>query len=157
MARRLAERGVRMIQLYHRSWDHHDNIKVNMPIAAKDVDQASAALVADLKRLGMLDDTIVIWGGEFGRTPMGQGNGRDHHILSMAAWIAGGGFKGGMTYGETDELGYRAVVNPVSIHDLHATMLNQFGIDHKQLTYRYQGRDFRLTDVFGELVHPIIT
>lgn len=157
MARRLAERGVRMIQLYHRSWDHHDNIKVNMPIAAKDVDQASAALVADLKQRGMLDDTIIIWGGEFGRTPMGQGNGRDHHILSMAAWIAGGGFKGGMTYGETDELGYRAVVNPVSIHDLHATILNQFGIDHKQLTYRYQGRDFRLTDVFGELVHPIIT
>lgn len=156
LARRLAQRGVRMIQLYHRSWDHHGNLKNDMGIASKDVDRASAALVQDLKRLGMLDDTIVIWGGEFGRTPMGQGNGRDHHILSMCAWVAGGGFRGGLTYGTTDELGYRAAENPVSVHDLHATLLRQFGIDHKRLTYRYQGRDFRLTDVSGEIVDAIL-
>ncbi|MFN9231449.1 MAG: DUF1501 domain-containing protein [Planctomycetota bacterium] len=155
LARRLAERGVRMIQLYHRSWDHHGNLKNDMAIAARDVDRASAALVRDLQRLGMLDETIVIWGGEFGRTPMGQGNGRDHHILSMCAWVAGGGFRGGLTYGATDELGYRAVEDPVSVHDLHATLLRQFGVDHKRLTYRYQGRDFRLTDVSGEIVTEI--
>lgn len=155
LARRLAERGVRMIQLYHRSWDHHGNLKNDMAIASRDVDRASAALVRDLQRLGMLEETIVIWGGEFGRTPMGQGNGRDHHILSMSAWVAGGGFRGGLTYGATDELGYRAVEQPVSVHDLHATLLRQFGIDHKQLTYRYQGRDFRLTDVSGEIVSAI--
>ncbi|MFN5706851.1 MAG: DUF1501 domain-containing protein [Planctomycetota bacterium] len=155
LARRLAERGVRMIQLYHRAWDHHGNLKNDMAIAARDVDRASAALVRDLQRLGMLDETIVIWGGEFGRTPMGQGNGRDHHILSMCAWVAGGGFRGGLTYGATDELGYRAVEDPVSVHDLHATLLRQFGVDHKRLTYRYQGRDFRLTDVSGEIVTEI--
>lgn len=156
LARRLAQRGVRMIQLYHRSWDHHGNLKNDMGIASKDVDRASAALVQDLKRLGMLEDTIVIWGGEFGRTPMGQGTGRDHHILSMCAWVAGGGFRGGLTHGTTDELGYRAAENPVSVHGLHATLLRQFGIDHKRLTYRYQGRDFRLTDVSGEIVEAIL-
>lgn len=156
MARRLAERGVRMIQIYHRAWDHHGNLKKDMAIAAKDVDQASAALVNDLKRLGMLDDTLVVWGGEFGRTPMGQGNGRDHHILSFSAWMAGGGIRGGTCWGQTDELGYRAVVDPVSVHDLHATWLHLFGIDHKRLTFRYQGRDFRLTDVFGNVVSGII-
>ncbi len=156
MARRLAERGVRMIQLYHRAWDHHGDIEKNMPIAAQDVDQASAALVGDLKQRGMLDDTLVVWGGEFGRTPMGQGSGRDHHILSMAAWMAGGGVKAGVTVGETDELGYRAVVDPMSVHDLHATILHLFGIDHLRLTYRYQGRDFRLTDVSGLVIDKLL-
>ncbi len=157
LARRMAERGVRMVQLYHRAWDHHGNIDNDMPIAAKDVDQASAALVNDLKQRGLLDDTLVVWGGEFGRTPMGQGSGRDHHINSFSLWLAGGGIQGGVTYGETDELGYRAVIDPVSVHDLHATILHLFGIDHKRLTWRYQGRDFRLTDVFGELVGKILT
>lgn len=156
LARRLAERGVRMIQLYHRAWDHHGNLKNDMAIAARDVDRASAALVQDLKRLGMLDETLVVWAGEFGRTPMGQGNGRDHHILSMCGWVAGGGIRPGITYGATDELGYQAVENPISVHDLHATLLRQFGIDHKRLTYRYQGRDFRLTDVFGNVVEALI-
>ncbi len=156
MARRLAQRGVRMIQIYHRAWDHHGNLKNDMAIAAKDVDRASAALVQDLKRLGMLEDTLVVWGGEFGRTPMGQGSGRDHHILSFSAWMAGGGSRAGATFGETDELGYRAAIDAVSVHDLHATWLHLFGIDHKRLTYRYQGRDFRLTDVFGNLVPGII-
>ncbi|HMO13519.1 MAG TPA: DUF1501 domain-containing protein [Pirellulaceae bacterium] len=156
MARRLAERGVRMIQLYHRAWDHHDNLKSNMKVASLDVDQACAALLEDLKRRGLLQDTLVVCCGEFGRTPMAQGSGRDHHILSFSGWIAGGGIRAGITFGETDELGYRAVVDPVSVHDLHATLLHLFGIDHLQLTFRYQGRDFRLTDVFGEVVDGII-
>lgn len=147
MARRLAERGVRFIQLYHRAWDHHDNIQNVMPIAAKDVDQASAALLVDLKQRGLLDDTLIIWGGEFGRTPMAQGNGRDHHILSFSIWMAGGGIKGGVTYGNTDELGYRSVENPVSVHDLHATLLRLCGIDHERFTFKYQGLDMRLTGV----------
>lgn len=156
LARRLAERGVRMIQIYHRAWDHHGNIDREMRIAAEEVDRASAALVKDLKQRGMLDDTIVLWAGEFGRTPMGQGSGRDHHILSMSGWLAGGGIQPGITVGETDELGYRAVVDPISVHDLHATLLYLFGIDHLRLTYRYQGRDFRLTDVFGNVVTKIV-
>lgn len=156
MARRLAERGVRFIQLYHRAWDHHGDIEKNMPEAAKDVDQASAALINDLKQRGMLDDTLVLWGGEFGRTPMGQGSGRDHHILSFSVFLAGGGVKPGVTYGETDELGYRAVNDVVHVHDLHATMLQLSGIDHKRLTFRFQGRDFRLTDVHGKLVKGIV-
>jgi hypothetical protein len=156
LARRLAERGVRFIQLYHRAWDHHGDIEKNMPIAAKDVDQASAALIKDLKQRGMLDDTLVLWGGEFGRTPMGQGSGRDHHILSFSVFLAGGGTKPGVTYGETDELGYRAVKDIVPVHDLHATMLHLSGIDHKKLTYRFQGRDFRLTDVHGHLINRVI-
>ena len=159
LARRLAERGVRFIQLYHRAWDHHGNIEPDMPSAARDVDQASAALVKDLKDRGMLDDTLVIWGGEFGRTPMGQGSGRDHHINAFSIWMAGGGVKGGLTWGKTDELGYRFVDDDqkMHVHDLHATMLYLCGIDHKRLTYRYQGRDFRLTDVSGEVAKGILT
>jgi hypothetical protein len=156
LARRLAERGVRFIQLYHRGWDHHGAIKTGIETTAKKIDQASAALITDLKRRGMLDDTLVVWGGEFGRTPMAQGDGRDHHIKGFSLWMAGGGIKGGMTYGTTDELGYNAVENPVHVHDLHATMLRLLGIDHERLTYRYQGRDFRLTDVAGEVVKPIL-
>ena len=147
LARRLAERGVRFIQLYHRAWDHHDNIDKGMRSAAEDVDQPCAALVQDLKERGMLEDTLVIWGGEFGRTPMGQGSGRDHHILSFSIWMAGGGIKGGVTYGATDELGYRAVENVVHVRDLHATMLRLCGIDHERLKYKFQGLDLRLTGV----------
>jgi hypothetical protein len=156
LARRLAERGVRFIQLYHRGWDHHGAIKTGIEATAKKIDQASAALITDLKRRGMLDDTLVVWGGEFGRTPMAQGDGRDHHIKGFSIWMAGGGIKGGMTYGTTDELGYNAVENPVHVHDLHATMLRLLGIDHQRLTCRYQGRDFRLTDIAGEVVKPIL-
>jgi hypothetical protein len=158
LARRLAERGVRFIQLYHRAWDHHSDLEKDMPVAAKDVDQASAALVTDLKQRGLLKDTLIIWGGEFGRTPMGQGSGRDHHINAFSVWLAGGGIKGGLTWGSTDELGYKYVDDDqrMHVHDLHATMLYLCGIDHKRLTYRYQGRDFRLTDVSGELAQGII-
>ncbi|HYO23985.1 MAG TPA: DUF1501 domain-containing protein [Lacipirellulaceae bacterium] len=147
LARRLAERGTRFIQLYHRAWDHHGNIEKDMPVAARETDQASAALVADLKQRGMLDDTLVIWGGEFGRTPMGQGTGRDHHILAFSLWLAGGGIKGGLTHGGTDELGYRAVEQPVSMHDLHATMLHLCGIDDSRFTVKFQGLDAKLTGV----------
>ncbi len=156
LARRLAERGVRFIQLYHRGWDHHGGIKNGIKVTADLVDQASAALVTDLKQRGMLDDTLIIWGGEFGRTPMAQGNGRDHHIKGFSCWMAGGGIKPGMSYGATDELGYAAIEKPFHVHDLHATMLYQFGIDHKRLTYRYRGRDFRLTDVAGNVVKEIL-
>ena len=147
LARRLAERGVRFIQLYHRAWDHHADIRTNMPIAAKECDQASAALIHDLKQRGMLDETLVIWGGEFGRTPMGQGSGRDHHINAFSLFLAGGGIKGGITHGATDELGYRSVENVVSMHDLHATMLRLCGIDHEKFTVRFQGLDAKLTGV----------
>ncbi len=156
LARRLAERGVRFIHLYHRSWDHHGGIRDNMEISAREVDQASAALVADLKQRGMLEDTLVIWGGEFGRTPMAQGSGRDHHIRGFSLWMAGGGVRGGMHHGATDELGYRAVQDPFHVHDLHATLLHLFGLDHRRLTYRYQGRDFRLTDVHGRVEERIL-
>ena len=156
LARRLAQRGVRFIQLYHRAWDHHGGIKRSMEITAKEVDQATGALIQDLKRLGMLQDTLIVWGGEFGRTPMAQGNGRDHHIKGFSLLMAGGGIKPGITYGATDELGYHAVENRVSVHDLHATMLHLLGIDHLRLTYRYQGRDFRLTDVAGNVVKDIL-
>ena len=150
LARRLAERGVRFIQLYHRGWDHHRNLRGAMPVAARKVDQASAALIQDLAQRGMLEDTLVVWGGEFGRTPMAQGDGRDHHIKGFSMWLAGGGIKPGITYGATDDFGYNARDNIVHVHDLHATMLRLFGIDHTRLTYRFQGRDFRLTDVAGE-------
>jgi Protein of unknown function (DUF1501) len=162
LARRLAERGVRFIHLYHRGWDHHDGIRLHVPELCASADQASAALVRDLKQRGMLDDTLVIWGGEFGRTPMAQGDvskpkaGRDHHIRGFSMWMAGGGIKPGASYGGTDELGYYAVDNPVHVHDLHATMLYLLGIDHERLTYRYQGRDFRLTDVAGKVVNGIL-
>ena len=157
LARRLAERGVRFIQLYHRAWDHHNNIEDGMRWAAGDVDRASAALVKDLKQRGMLDDTLVIWGGEFGRTPMGQGTGRDHHILSFSVWLAGGGVKGGVTYGATDELGYRAVEDVAHVRDLHATMLHLCGIDHARLSYKTQGLDLRLTGVEpARVLRPIL-
>ncbi|MBI3417390.1 MAG: DUF1501 domain-containing protein [Verrucomicrobia bacterium] len=160
LARRLAERGVRFIQLYHRDWDHHGNVKKDVKIKAEEVDRPSAALIQDLKQRGMLDDTLIIWGGEFGRTPMSQGDGdgrgRDHHIKGFSIWMAGGGIKGGVSYGATDELGYAAVENPVHVNDLHATMLHLFGIDHLKLTYRFQGRDFRLTDVAGNVVKEIL-
>jgi uncharacterized protein (DUF1501 family) len=156
LARRLAERGVRMIQLYHRAWDHHSELEPGMKGGAKDVDQASAALIKDLKQRGMLDDTLILWGGEFGRTPMGQGSGRDHHILSFSVFMAGGGVKGGLTYGATDELGYRAVDNVVSVHDLHATMLALMGIDHRRLNTKFQGLDVRLTGIAGEVIKDIM-
>lgn len=160
LARRLAERGVRFIQLYHRDWDHHSGLREYLTAQAPEADRACAALLIDLKQRGMLDETLVIWGGEFGRTPMGQGNkgtiGRDHHMMGFSIWLAGGGVKGGLTYGETDDLGYHAVVNRVSVHDLHATMLYLLGIDHLKLTFRFQGRDYRLTDIAGEVLHPIL-
>lgn len=156
LARRLAERGVRFIQLYHRDWDHHGNIKNDIPVVAKEVDQGMAALLKDLEQRGMLEETLVIWGGEFGRTPMAQGNGRDHHIQGFSMWLAGGGIKGGMSYGATDEFGYNAVENVVHVNDLHATMLHLLGIDHERLTFLNQGRQFRLTDVAGRLIKPIL-
>ncbi len=156
LARRLAERGVRMIQLYHRAWDHHGDLEAGMKSGAKDVDQATAALITDLKQRGMLDDTLILWGGEFGRTPMGQGTGRDHHILGFSVFMAGGGVKAGTTYGATDELGYRSVENVVSVHDLHATMLALMGVDHHRLNTKFQGLDVRLTGVAGEVVKGVM-
>jgi hypothetical protein len=156
LARRLAERGVRFIQLYHRDWDHHGNLQNDIKLKIAEVDQPAAALLKDLKARGMLDDTLVIWGGEFGRTPMAQGSGRDHHIKGFSIWMAGGGIKGGVTHGSTDDLGYNAVQDVVPVHDLHATILYLLGIDHKKLTYKFQGRDFRLTDVHGNVVRPVL-
>jgi uncharacterized protein (DUF1501 family) len=156
LARRLAERGVRMIQLYHRAWDHHGDLEKGMKWGAEDVDKATAALIKDLKQRGLLDDTLILWGGEFGRTPMGQGTGRDHHILGFSVFMAGGGVKPGTVYGATDELGYRAVENVVSVHDLHATMLALMGIDHKRLTTKFQGLDVRLTGIAGDIVKPLM-
>ena len=156
MARRLVERGVRVVQVCHNGWDHHSGIRGNMEILARETDRACAALVLDLKQRGMLDDTLVIWGGEFGRTPMAQLDGRDHHIRGFSMWMAGGGVRSGLTYGATDEFGYFAVENPVQVNDLHATMLYLLGIDHKRLTFRYRGRDFRLTDEAGEVVRGIV-
>src|SRR5579885_2109113 len=150
LARRLAERGVRFIQLYHRDWDHHGGIKANIAIKARETDRATAALIKDLKQRGMLQDTLVIWGGEFGRTPMSQGgDGRDHHIKGFSFMLAGGGIKGGLVCGATDDLGYAAEQNPVSVHDFPATVLSLLGIDHRRLTVKYQGQDARLTFVFG--------
>ncbi|MFN7341619.1 MAG: DUF1501 domain-containing protein [Opitutia bacterium] len=156
MARRLAERGVRMIQLYHRAWDHHGEIEGGMRGSARDVDQATAALLKDLKERGMLEDTLVLWGGEFGRTPMGQGSGRDHHILGFSVFLAGGGARAGHVHGETDELGYRAVKDVVDVHDLHATLLALMGIDHHRLSVKFQGLDVRLTGVAGKLVKGVM-
>jgi uncharacterized protein (DUF1501 family) len=167
MARRLVERGVRFVQLYHRGWDQHGADKNNsidheLPVMCRDVDQAAAALIADLKRRGLLDHTLVVWGGEFGRTPMNEGRngvpflGRDHHPHAFTMWLAGGGIKRGVAIGATDELGYRPTADPVSVHDLHATMLHLLGFDHTKLTYRFQGRDFRLTDVEGEVVAKLL-
>lgn len=156
LARRLAERGVQFIQLYHRGWDHHGGIRQGSLQTAKHVDQGTAALITDLRQRGMLDDTLVVFTGEFGRTPMAQGNGRDHHIRGFSMFLCGGGVKPGIRYGSTDELGYSAVENIFHVHDLHATMLHLLGIDHKKLTYRYRGRDFRLTDVHGNVVRDIL-
>ena len=156
MARRLAERGVRMIQLYHRAWDLHGGLDNGMKMGAEDVDKATGALIRDLKERGMLDDTLILWGGEFGRTPMGQGTGRDHHIAGYSVFLAGGGVKAGTTYGATDELGYNAVENVVDVHDLHATMLAMMGIDHHRLNVKFQGLDVRLTGVAGKVVKGIM-
>tara|TARA_Y100000588_G_scaffold9538_2_gene10670 strand:- start:182 stop:1606 length:1425 start_codon:yes stop_codon:yes gene_type:complete len=160
MARRLAERGVRFIQLYHRGWDHHSNLENDFQKVAKLSDQPTAALIKDLKSRGMLDETLIIWGGEFGRTPMSQGTGakgRDHHIKGFSVFLAGGGIKGGTVYGTTDDFGYNAEESPTAVHDLHATMLHLLGIDHERLTYKFQGRDFRLTDVHGHVIKDILT
>lgn len=162
LARRLAERGVRFIQLYHRGWDAHFGAQKQVPAQCKDTDQATAALLKDLKQRGMLEDTLVVWGGEFGRTIYCQGKltekvyGRDHHPNCFTYWMAGGGIKPGMTYGETDDYSVNVVENPVHVHDLQATILKQLGIDHERLTYRYQGRYFRLTDVHGKIVKDIL-
>ena len=161
LARRLAERGVRFIQLYHRGWDNHGGLPSNIPKQCRDVDQPQAALIADLKQRGMLDETLVIWGGEFGRTVYGQGGlqsdyGRDHHGRCFSIWLAGGGIKPGVVHGETDDYGYNIVRDKVHIHDLHATLLHCLGIDHERLVFRFQGRDFRLTDVHGKLVEAIL-
>lgn len=153
LARRLAERGVRFIQLYHKDWDHHGGVKQGIELKAKEVDRACAALVTDLKRRGMLNDTLVVWAGEFGRTPMSQGgDGRDHHNKGFSVWLAGGGIKPGFCYGATDELGYAAVENAVPVHDLHATMLHLLGIDHERFSIKFQGLDARLSGVEGAKV-----
>jgi hypothetical protein len=157
LARRLAERGVRFIQLYHRGWDHHGGVKKGAQATAGLVDQGTAALIKDLKQRGMLDETLIVFTGEFGRTPMAQGDGRDHHIRGFSMFLCGGGIKPGIRYGATDELGYLAVENVFHVHDLHATMLSLMGIDHKRLIYRYRGRDFRLTDVHGNVVQQILS
>jgi hypothetical protein len=162
LARRLCERGVRFIQLYHRGWDHHSNIPGRHPKITKETDQGSAALVMDLKERGLLKDTLVIWGGEFGRTVYRQGGdaksyGRDHHPRCFSMWLAGGGVKGGITHGKTDDWCYNIAKDPVHVHDLNATILNLLGINHEQLTYRYQGRDYRLTDIHGKVVKEIIS
>ena len=160
LARRLAESGVRFIHLYHRGWDHHNDLVRYMGICSGLCDQPTAALIKDLKQRDMLKDTLVIFGGEFGRTPMAQTNkgpvGRDHHMRAFSMFMAGGGIRGGVTYGATDELGHNAVENVVHINDLHATMLHQLGLDHERLTFQFQGRDFRLTDVAGEVIKPIL-
>jgi len=157
LARRMAERGVRFIQLYHRDWDHHGNIKNDVRLKAEEVDGPTAALITDLKQRGMLDDTLILWGGEFGRTPMSQGGtGRDHHMKGFSMLLCGGGIKGGLAYGATDEFGYHAVENVVHVNDVHATILHLLGLEHTKLTVRTQGRDFRLTDVAGEVVRGIL-
>ena len=162
LARRLAERDVRFIQLFHRGWDHHTRLPRSIERQAKDVDQAQAALVQDLKQRGMLEDTLVLWGGEFGRGPYSQGvltednYGRDHHPRCFTIWMTGGGSKPGITYGESDDFGYNVAADPVHIHDLHATMLHLLGIDHTKLTFQFQGRDFRLTDVHGKVIDSLL-
>ncbi len=163
MARRLIERGTRFVQVMHAGWDQHRSLTTELYTQCKDTDQPSAALVMDLKRRGLLDDTLVVWGGEFGRTPFIQGNldnrplwGRDHHPYGFTIWAAGGGVQPGLTYGATDDLGFNAIENPVHVHDFQATLLHLLGIDHTRLTYKYQGRDFRLTDVHGKVVKGIL-
>ena len=165
LARRLIERGVRVVELYDSDWDHHANLANALPRKCKDVDKPMSALIADLKERGMLDDTLVIWAGEFGRTPLAQGiggegektkPGRDHHKDAFTVWLAGGGVKGGTSYGRTDEFGFDVAADPVQVHDLNATVLHLLGLDHERLTFKYQGREFRLTDVHGKIVKPLI-
>ena len=158
LARRLVERGVRFVQLFHEAWDQHGSLVKDIKINCQDTDQACAALVKDLKQRGMLEDTLVIWGGEFGRTPMVQGgsDGRDHHPNAFTMWLAGGGVKPGMVMGESDELGFNVVKEKVHVHDLHATILHLLGFDHTKLTYKFQGRNYRLTDVAGEVVQQML-
>ena len=158
LARRLIERGVRFVELFHEAWDQHGNLVKDLKKNCRNTDQACAALIKDLKQRGLLDDTLVIWGGEFGRTPMSQGgnDGRDHHPNVFTVWLAGGGIKPGITFGESDELGFNAVKDRVHVHDLHATILHLLGFDHTKLTYRFQGRDFRLTDVSGQIVTGLL-
>jgi hypothetical protein len=168
LARRLVERGVRFVQLYHRGWDHHgtgkdNDLKNSLPLLCRETDRAAAALVTDLKQRGLLDETLVVWGGEFGRTPMNEARdgkvtflGRDHYPRAFTMWLAGGGIKPGVTVGKTDDLGFGVVEDPVHVHDLHATILHLMGVDHTKLTYRFQGRDFRLTDVAGNVVTKLL-
>jgi uncharacterized protein (DUF1501 family) len=162
LARRMAERGVKFIQLYHQGWDQHGGLPNGIRQQCKETDQPAAALITDLKQRGMLDDTLVVWGGEFGRTNYSQGKltatdyGRDHHPRCFSIWMAGAGIKPGTTYGSTDDFGYNVAENGVHVHDLHATMLHQLGVDHERLTYRFQGRDFRLTDIHGKVVKGIL-
>lgn len=157
LARRLAERGVRFIQLYHKDWDHHGGVKEGVRFKAEEIDRACMALVTDLKQRGMLEDTLVVWAGEFGRTPMSQGgDGRDHHNAGFSIWLAGGGIQKGIVFGATDDLGYNAVENPVTVHDLHATMLHVLGIEHTRMTVKFQGLDARLTGVAGKLISGIL-
>jgi arylsulfatase A-like enzyme len=162
LARRLAERGVRFIQLFHRGWDQHQKLPENIALQCKATDQPSAALVQDLEQRGLLDETLVVWGGEFGRTVYCQGKltetdyGRDHHPRCFTIWMAGGGIAPGVTYGTTDDFSYNITENPVHVHDLHATILHCLGIDHTRLTYKFQGRHFRLTDVHGKVVKALL-
>jgi uncharacterized protein (DUF1501 family) len=163
LARRLIERGVRFVNLYHEDWDHHSDVAGGLRNACGATDRASAALVKDLKARGLLEDTLVVWGGEFGRTPMveanaalGRAGGRDHHPQAFTIWMAGGGVKPGLTIGETDEIGFNVIKDPVHIHDIQATILHLLGMDHKRLTFHHQGRDYRLTDVFGNVVEEIL-
>jgi hypothetical protein len=162
LARRLVERGVRCVQVYHTDWDHHANLQAGLRRVCPEIDRPSAALIKDLKQRGLLGQTLVIWGGEFGRTPLSDGTpgsqiGRNHHIDAYATWLAGGGIKGGQTYGRTDDIGFHTVENPVHVHDLHATVLHLMGLDHTKLTFRFQGRNFRLTDVAGNVVRPLLS
>jgi uncharacterized protein (DUF1501 family) len=165
LARRLVERGVRVVQLFDSDWDHHADLGKKLPAKCKETDQPCAALIKDLKQRGLLDDTLVIWGAEFGRTPLAQGIngdgaatkvGRDHHKDAFTMWLAGGGVKPGVSYGKSDDFGFNVVENPVHVHDLNATVLHLLGLDHERLTFQYQGRNFRLTDVHGHVVKPLL-
>jgi uncharacterized protein (DUF1501 family) len=161
LARRLVERGVRFVQLFdapaNNAWDHHGGLRENLPKRCRAVDRPIAGLLTDLKARGLLEETLVLWGGEFGRTPTAEGtNGREHHPFGFSMWLAGGGIRGGMVHGATDEFGWHAERDKVHVHDLHATILHLMGFDHEQLTFRFGGRDYRLTDVHGEVVHEIL-